>query len=280
MRSTRGSPDGHRITATRVGALSRPNDRAHLASRRLGEAARGDSRLGTPPGVPGHARWHADPAPDLAVRRCGARSGGTAIRAQLCWPAVPDQVERQTGAPCRPPDRVGQLGQGGRVDDGVGVGVPVASAAAVPVGLPVASAAADDVGVPASVATPLGVCVPDDVGVGLGLPLGVGVQVGDGDGVGLVLVGLPLGVGVPGVLGGAVGVVGVVGVLGGVLGGAGLDGRVGGADVVGFGLPGARGVVVPGAAGGSPSVAGGSVGTLIGVDPFAAGEPSIGTPPA
>jgi hypothetical protein len=83
------------------------------------------------------------------------------------------------------------------------------------------------------------------------------------------------------VLGGAVGVVGVlVGVLGGVLGGAGLDGRVGGAGVVGFGLPGARGVVVPGAAGGSPSVAGGSVGTLIGVDPFAAGEPPIGTPPA
>ena len=69
-----------------------------------------------------------------------------------------------------------------------------------------------------------------------------------------------------------------------MVGGAGLDGCVGGADVVGFGLPGAGGVVVPGAAGGSPSVAGGSVGTLIGGsargDPFGAGEPSIGAPPA
>ena len=210
-----------------------------------------------------------------------ARSGGTAIGARLAGRRCPVSV-RWNGkpSPSCPAGRVGQLGQGGRVGDGVGVGVPVASAAAVPVALPVASAAADDVGVPAAVATPLGVCVPDDVGVGLGVPLGVGVQVGDGDGAGLVLVGLPLGVGVPGVLGDAVGVVGVlVGVVGGVLGGAGLDGRVGGAGVVGFGLPGARGVVVPGAAGGSPCVAGGSVGSLIGVDPLGA-EPSIGTPPA
>ena len=120
--------------------------------------------------------------------------------------------------------------------------------------------------------------VPEDDGDALGL----GVQVGDGDGLGL------LGLGVPGWVVVGAGLDGWVVVGAGldvcVVVGAGLDGWV----VVWAGLDvcvvvGDGGEVVC-TAGGSPSVAAGSVGVARGGSergvPFGAGEPSIGAPPA